>query len=115
MPSGDRPQDVGRSHARRGSVGPETDAVLDTYRAAMRAELRETLIELRPHLGQQTFTGEIAKPALADRLRLWDLAIKLARELAGGADVEPDAPAAPARSPARPPKLTARERRALGG
>jgi hypothetical protein len=114
--TGDRPQDVGRSHARRGSVGPETDAILDAYRVAMRAELADTLAEVRPVTGQMTVAGGVAKPQLADRLKLWELAIKLARELAGGSDAgsPSDVPAAPARS-ARPPKLTARERRSLGG
>lgn len=86
----------------------------------MRAELRETVRELRPLLGQTTFTGEVAKPPLADRLKLWELAIKLARELAGGADLsgagDPIADPAPGgRRTVRPPKLTARQRRALGG
>ena len=120
---GDRPQDVGRRHrATIGAPTPETAALLDRYRAAMRAEL-ETLLETvgarRAGLIPEV-PGELVVP-LAERIRLWDLAIKLGRELAapgaGGELEDPAAgPSTPSTSrPRQAPRLSARERRALGG
>lgn len=116
--SGARPQDVGRAHRRRRGRSVETAEILDRYRAAMRAELADVLADVRPATGQLTTDGTVAKPALADRLKLWDLAIKLGRELGGdedpGDDLDPGSTAAPTgRGTARAPKLTARERRDL--
>ena len=117
----DRPQDVGRRHTRRAIVAPATLEVLDRYRAAMRDELGELLIELRPDRVQTVMLGGDVrlKPPIADRIRLWDLAIKLGRELATGGTDEPDAPlpVAPAVSAKRrqAPRISARERRTLGG
>jgi hypothetical protein len=94
--------------------------VLELYRAAMREELGEVLEELRPSREQLTMLGDVErlKPALAERLKLWDLAIKLGRELGSG-EVDRAAPpgalGAPpidARTPA--PRLSARQRRELG-
>jgi hypothetical protein len=121
----DRPQDAGRAHRRRGDLSPETDALLDRYRDAMRRELGGLLEELEPAevLTQASIDGTADRPiglGLVARRERWELAIKLARELAGGADAEPPAPAddgksrrAPVR--ARAPRLTARERKQLGG
>lgn len=120
-----RPQDLGRPH-RRTTPGPtpETIEILERYRGAMRAELADVLDELRPERAQLTIGGgeERIRPALADRVKLWDLAIKIGRELAApGAGLEDPPPAAPAvsplraGSPARAPRLSARERRSLGG
>jgi len=118
-----RPQDLGRAHRRTARAGPtpETARVLERYRAAMRAEL-ETLLEaigarragLMPDV-----PGELVIP-LPERARLWDLAIKLGRELGapGLAELEEEPAAAivsPRRSSTpRAPRLSARERRALG-
>lgn len=117
----DRPQDAGRRHRRtREAPSPETDDVLERYRTAIRAELGDVLEEVRPGRAQLTLAGEEErlKPALGDRLRLWDLAIKLGRELANGEEwADRPAPATTAR-PARAggaPRLTARERRQLEG
>jgi hypothetical protein len=125
-----RPQDVGRSHHRSATTpAPETVRVLDRYRAAMRGELDDVLGELRPGGEQLGFDGMAAplRPALAERLKLWDLAIKLGRELAapsaGGdpsdAEAAPDEPIRPSArgqsTRSKAPRLTARERRALGG
>jgi hypothetical protein len=116
---GDRPQDVGRSHKRaRPAAGPETEEILERYRDAMRAELGDVLEELRPPREQLTMDGgaERMRPPLPDRLKLWDLAIKLGRELANGEELgwAPEAPAPAAMGPGTAPRLTARERRALG-
>jgi hypothetical protein len=105
----DRPQDAGRRHARRGIPSAESLELLERYRTALRDELGETLTELRPAKG--------ARPALAQRLKLWDLALKLARELAAGSDVPSIGPrpvaAAPDETRGRAPKLTRRERARL--
>jgi hypothetical protein len=122
-----RPQDVARPHRRtRGTPAPETEALLERYRAAMRAELADVLVEIRPpapQTGQLRTDGTIAatRPTLAQRRELWDLAIKLGRELASStsesawAGALPDAtPALEGRRDARAPRLTKRERAQLG-
>jgi hypothetical protein len=119
--SEDRPQDVGRSHhgRRRSEPAPATAEVLEAYRVAMRDELGELLEELRPDRVQMVMLGQDVrlKPALAERVKLWDLAIKLGRELGAGEELPAAGTIAPppvdARSPA--PRLTARARRELGG
>jgi hypothetical protein len=122
-----RPQDVGRPHRRRlGEVSPEVASILERYRGAMRDELAmllETLGARKAGLLPDV-AGELVVP-LAERMRLWDLAIKLGRELAGGpgdASVRDPGAVAIERTdptlirPARPaPRLKARERRSLGG
>lgn len=117
----DRPQDAGRAHRRtKAGPSPESDEVLERYRAAMRAELDDVLGEVRPAGAQLTLEGssERIRPPLADRLKLWDLAIKLGRELANGEDWSEPPPPPPTRTSGRAggaPKLTARERRSLAG
>lgn len=125
MTDNDRPQDVGRVHARRaGELAPETAEVLERYRAAMRAELEDVLGEIRPATGQLELGGSVTRPPLELRRDLWDLAIKLGRELGRGADagLEAGGPVAIDRTdptlirPRKPaPRLAARERRSLGG
>jgi hypothetical protein len=105
-----RAQDVGRRHRRRGAPSPATLSLLADYQAAMRAELRATLVELEGKAepaGLLTIEGAAAariRPSLGDRVRLWDLAIKLGRELAGEIDPVPpadDAAVAPRRGRTR--------------
>jgi len=113
--AGDREQDVGRRHRRQ--LG-EPDLILDRYRDAMRAELADLLDELRPATGQLTIAGDIERPKLEQRRALWDLAVKLGRELAGMPAADPG-PAPLAAVPAAPkrtaPRLKAAARRQLGG
>lgn len=131
---GDREQDVGRTHTagapRVAAVVPSRAdrELLERYRAALRAELEQLLDELvvddagrLQATGQLQLGGSIERPALDVRRALWELSIKLSRELAGGiAEVAPPDPAGvrrPASSPAsrgRAPRLGARERRQLG-
>jgi hypothetical protein len=118
---GDRPQDVGRSHHRQGGPSVETEELLERYRSAMRSELDDLLEEIRPASGQLTIDGAPARPSLDGRRALWDLAIKLGRELAAAPEPIVGAPggsepaATPARRRARPaPRLTVAQRRALG-
>lgn len=112
-----RPQDVGRSHRRRGIPSPESLALLERYRQALRDELGETLSELRPGAGTDGL-GLVAKgkPALTQRLKLWDLALKLARELGADTDLPPrptyDGP--PDATRGRAPRLTRRDKARLG-
>lgn len=117
-----RPQDLGRSHRRaRPGPAPETARILEAYRAAMRSELAmllELLAARRVGLMPDA-PGELAIPQ-ADRAKLWDLAIKLGRELGapGASELEEEpTPASSSRpsTPARAPRLSARERRSLGG
>jgi hypothetical protein len=117
---GDRPQDVGREHRRRGGPSPETEELLERYRAAMRAELDDLLGEIRPAGGQLTLEGGAARPALEQRRALWDLAIKLGRELAAAPEPiapggsEPAAVPGPRKRSRPAPRLTVAQRRALG-
>jgi hypothetical protein len=123
-----RPQDVARPHRRtRGTPEPETEQLLERYRATMRAELAGLLEDIRPApatAGQIALDGTIppARKSLEERRALWDLAIKLGRELSsvtlepgwsGALDSTP-APMAGRRADVRAPRLSARERRALG-
>lgn len=106
MTDGDRPQDVGRSHRRKGAPSPETAELLTAYQAAMRSELRDVLAELKGSvtptglLDSEFTTAEVrTRPPIAERVRLWDLAIKIGRELGSAIDADPvpvaSAPAGP--------------------
>lgn len=96
-----RPQDQGRRHRARGRTSTETDALLDLYRAAMRTELRAVLVDLEGTPAAPGLIPDVAparvRPSLADRSRLWDLAIKLGRELGTGIDADPTPQDAPGR------------------
>ena len=109
---GDRPQDVGRKHRRVRQVAgrPLTDAErlelldaspLDAYRSALASAawlygadelaavlLRDVLEELTPPPPVAGLVGPItpARIPLADRLKLWALALQLAGELGLTAD-----------------------------
>lgn len=71
----------------------------------MRAELRATLTEARGTTVAGLLGDDVTtRPTLGDRTRLWDLAIKLGRELGAEVDVTPPAPperARPAGGPRR--------------
>ena len=125
-----RPQDVERPHRRTrgGTPAPETLELLERYRAAMRAELAELLVEIRPApatTGQLELTGDVApaaRPKLEQRRALWDLAIRLGRELSS-VTLEPGWEGAldsgkpelsGRRASARAPRLSRRERSSLG-
>jgi hypothetical protein len=97
---GTRPQDAGRSHARKGSPSRATLSLLADYQEAMRAELRTVLRDLAPVMpppGLGLVQDEAKRPSLADRTKLWDLAIKLGRELGTEIDPGPLEPAGPAK------------------
>lgn len=103
-----RPQDQGRPHRRRGAPSPETASLLLAYRAAMRAELRAVLDELR---GKPKPAGlgllpeaavELERPSIEGRVRLWDLGIKLGRELGAEVDEPPAGGASEGAGSARP-------------
>ena len=87
-----RAQDQGRRHRRKGAPSAETTSLLAEYQAAMRSELRAVLGELRgklPDPGLGLVNGEPERPNLTDRMRLWDLAIKIGRELGTEVDDRP--------------------------
>jgi hypothetical protein len=126
MSENDRPQDVARPHRRtRGAPAPETEALLERYRAAMRAELESLLLEIRPpapELGQLAIDGSVpaTRPKLAERRELWDLAVKIARELSSSSSSAetawsglPGPPPELTRSRATAPRLTKRDREQL--
>ena len=108
MADTDRPQDVGRRHRRKGAPSEATRLLLTEYHDAMRRELRAVLGELEPTTdGQIALDGKPAepkRPKLETRARLWDLAIKLGRELGTAIDAG-DGPADDT------PATTARPRR----
>ena len=59
----------------------------------MRTELRACLVELRgvdPPPGLGMVPTKPKRPPLADRARLWELAIRLGRELGTEVDATPD-------------------------
>lgn len=98
---GDRPQDVGRRHRRKGRPSAETVALLEAYRQAMRDELRAVLGELEPVApGGLMPDAPKVRPPIAERARLWDLGIRLGRELGSAID-EPELEPAPPRARAR--------------
>lgn len=116
-----RPQDAGRPHRRKREIqDPAELALLERYRQAMRDELGDLLVELRGRdpvqLGADGEERRI-RPKLEERSKGWDLAIKLGRELAaaGWDPPGPPAPAPSSRGTGPAPRLSARERRALGG
>lgn len=102
-----RPQDQGRRHRRKGAPGAETATLLDTYRAAMRAALRQVLHELEGTPQPDGLTGPVPNkpPSTTERAKLWDLGIKLARELALETDLGDDPPADDDDEPARAPRV----------
>jgi hypothetical protein len=101
-PSAERPQDEGRRHRRKGAPSAATLSLLADYQEAMRSELRTLLTDLQPKAQDQGL-GLVAmppkRPPLAERSKMWDLAIKLGREL--GSEIDP-APPPVVRGPSRP-------------
>ena len=98
MSDNDRPQDVGRSHERK-RKGGEDDPLLVRYQATMRAELGDLLDSLAP-IEQDEGLGLVKmppkRPPLSERTKIWDLAIKLGKELGSAIDPRPmDAPLTP--------------------
>jgi len=105
--SGNRPQDVGRSHRRKAAPPPESKLLSVAY-AALRAELADCVAELRPPPpppGPPEFGTDPPKgrPSLADRDRLVALIARLLAIL--GAEVEaPGEDQAAGSAPTRPRK-----------
>jgi hypothetical protein len=107
---GSRPQDVGRRRTKRGRPSAATLSLLSDYQESMRAELRALLTSLEPvppAPGLGLVKEEAKRPELAERARIWDLAIKLGRELGTEIDPGPLTPAGPAkeRAPRRARKV----------
>lgn len=104
-----RPQDVDRTHRRKGRPSAATAALLTEYHESMRTELRAVLAELAPVTEASAMFPDLPavtkRPPLRERMQLWDLAIKLGRELGSAIDVpDPDAQVAgPGRRRARRP------------
>lgn len=87
-----RAQDQGRRHRRKGAPSPETALLLTDYQEAMRDELRTLLGDIRGHPpadGLGLIDAQPVRPSLKDRAPMWDLAIKIGREL--GTAIDPGA------------------------
>jgi enoyl-CoA hydratase/carnithine racemase len=100
-----RAQDQGRRHRRKGAPGAETLSLLARYQSAMRAELASILDALEAvKSGLMTDVPPAPVIPLDDerRTRLWDRAVKLARELGTAVDPPGDPTAAPAMPPGPP-------------
>ena len=105
MTEGARAQDQGRRHRRKGTPATATASLLTRYQDAMRTELGSLLDEIAgepmpPGLLDEGKVPPVKRPAVAERARLWDLAIKIGRELGTEVDSRPPedqgaAPAAP--------------------
>jgi hypothetical protein len=96
-----RPQDEGRQHRRKGAPSAATASLLARYHEAMRGDLGAVLDELTPTPIEDAGLGLdgaplIKRPPVKDRAALWDLAIKLGRELGTEIDPGPVAEAATA-------------------
>lgn len=94
MIDGSRLATAGKSHKRRGRPSSETASLLAEYQAAMRDELRACLEELQgsdppPGLALDGKPAAKERPKLDVRMRLWDLAIKVGRELGTAVDATP--------------------------
>ena len=103
-----RAQDQGRRHRRRGEPSPETTTLLVDYQEAMRAELRTLLGDIHgrvpdPGLLDGVAPAERVQPSLKERAPMWDLAIKIGRELGTSID--------PGRAPGGDPPSTPSPRR----
>lgn len=84
-----RPQDAGRSHKRKGAPSAATRTLLDRYQSTMRAELAAVLDELEPAApdpGLGLVSEPPKRPVIGERIKLWDLGIKLGRELGSSID-----------------------------
>lgn len=88
----ERPQDVGRSHARKPRRGAE-DPLLGRYQSTMRTWLTRLLDDLdgRPAApGLMPDAGDVTLfPDTGEASKLWDLAIKLGKELGSAIDPAP--------------------------
>lgn len=100
-----RPQDQGRSHKAKGRPSAETRSLLARYHAAMRDDLAAILDELEPRTPEPGLLPDVkAEPTrkpVKERAGLWDLAMRLGRELGAEIDPGPVADAAPARASGR--------------
>lgn len=82
----ERPQDAGRPHRRKGAPSAATVALLDTYQSRMRTALAAVLDVVEPGPTAGLVGDHVNRPAITDRMRYWDLAIKLGRELGSAID-----------------------------
>jgi hypothetical protein len=112
-----RPQDQGRKHRARRAPAAATSSLLTRYYEAMRAELAGTLAELEgapaPAGLLPDVTAVRVRPSLGDRMKLWELAMKLGRELGAELDVN-DTPADQGEPDATPTR-TRKRRPDFGG
>lgn len=103
---GGRPQDQGRRHRSSGRLNAASRTLLERFRGSMRDELGAILDQLEgaapaPGLMDPPGGAPKVRPPLSERSRLWELGIKLARELGEGIDPDPDPAPAEAERPAR--------------
>lgn len=105
---GGRAQDQGRTHRRKGAPSAETSSLLVTYQAAMRDELRAVLAEIAGTVVDGLLGSDVKRPSLEVRAKLWDLAIKLGRELGTEVDPSPLPGTTPAETHSQKPRSRGR-------
>lgn len=91
-----RAQDQGRPHSRKRRVPQADRSLIDAYRDALRAELRDAMAELRPaDTAQRTLDGtpDRHRPSLDTRQQLVRFMALCVKELGADLDEEDEAPA----------------------
>jgi hypothetical protein len=73
----------------KGRPNPQTVQLLGEYHSAMRLELRSLLREINATIRPAALKQP--RPSLAERAKLWELAIRLGKELGSEIDVAPPA------------------------
>lgn len=97
----DRPQDVGRSHGRKGSRGSD-DPLLARYQTVLRAELVRLLDDLEATTAALGGGTVLRYEKMRDREERVELAAKIAKEL--GSAIDPGPGPGPSTTGRRPPK-----------
>ena len=102
MIEGDRPQDVGRSHARRGAPSPATAALLAEWQETQRRVLRYLNDRAQPKTGGLMPDAPSEWPSDAELERIVKLGIVVATSLGSAIDADPVPLATPTAGKARP-------------
>ncbi len=110
---GQRPQDQGRKHRKRGTPSAATASLLAKWQDVKRRELESVIGTFTPAPSAQTTLDgapDVKPLAIATRTAWMDYGIKIERSLAGEVDEPPDPDAAPPTDTTIPPRSTRRAR-----